>query len=136
MVKFKAEDLLVAHYGCVLSHNANCSFNTIKYLYIFIYIYVYIERERERESSSISNCTKLNDLLTVICKDAVEPLKFVMTNKQTPWPVPASELYRPSDRRLSAKLVPTFAYRGCRVVSATDPYGHAREFAFSTGQCV
>jgi hypothetical protein len=31
------------------------------------------------------------------------------------------ELYRPSDRRLSAKLVPTLADRGCRVVSATNP---------------
>jgi hypothetical protein len=28
---------------------------------------------------------------------------------------------RPSDRRVSAKLVPTFADRGCHVVSATDP---------------
>jgi hypothetical protein len=27
------------------------------------------------------------------------------------------------DRRMSAKLVPTFADRGCHVVSATDPYG-------------
>jgi hypothetical protein len=27
---------------------------------------------------------------------------------------------RASDRRLSAKLMPTFADRGCRVVSATD----------------
>jgi hypothetical protein len=27
----------------------------------------------------------------------------------TPWPESTSELYRPSDRRLSAKLVPTFA---------------------------
>jgi hypothetical protein len=35
----------------------------------------------------------------------------------------AIELYQPSDRRLSAKLVPTFADRGCRVVSAADPYG-------------
>jgi hypothetical protein len=34
----------------------------------------------------------------------------------------ASELYRPSDRRLSAKWVPTFADRGRHVVSATDPY--------------
>jgi hypothetical protein len=33
----------------------------------------------------------------------------------------ASELYRPSDRRLSAKLVSTFADRWCRVISATDP---------------
>jgi hypothetical protein len=30
---------------------------------------------------------------------------------------------RPSDRRLSEKLVPTFADRGCRVVSAMDSYG-------------
>jgi hypothetical protein len=28
-----------------------------------------------------------------------------------------------SDRRLSAKLVPTFADSGCRVVSTTDPHG-------------
>jgi hypothetical protein len=28
-----------------------------------------------------------------------------------------------TDRRLSTKLVPSFADRGCRVVSATDPYG-------------
>jgi hypothetical protein len=33
---------------------------------------------------------------------------------------PQSELYRPSDRRLSAKLVATLADRGCRVVSATN----------------
>jgi hypothetical protein len=31
------------------------------------------------------------------------------------------ELYRPSDRRLSAKLVPTLADRGCCVVSAMKP---------------
>jgi hypothetical protein len=31
---------------------------------------------------------------------------------------------RPSDRSLSAKLVPTFADIGCHVVSVTDPYGH------------
>jgi hypothetical protein len=33
----------------------------------------------------------------------------------------ASELYRSSDRRQSAKLVPTLVDRGCRVVSATSP---------------
>jgi hypothetical protein len=35
----------------------------------------------------------------------------------------ASELYRPRDSRLSVKLVPTLADRGCRVVSATNLYG-------------
>jgi hypothetical protein len=41
----------------------------------------------------------------------------------TPWYKSANELYRPSDRRLSAKLVPTFSLRGCHVLSVTDPYG-------------
>jgi hypothetical protein len=43
--------------------------------------------------------------------------------KSTPWTESASELYGPSDRRLSAKLVPTFVDRGCHVVSAKDAYG-------------
>jgi hypothetical protein len=42
-------------------------------------------------------------------------------NKQTSWPESVSELYQPVDHRLSAKLVPTSADRGCRVVSAADP---------------
>jgi hypothetical protein len=45
-----------------------------------------------------------------------------------PWPESTSELYRPSDRRLSTKLVPTFADRGCHVVGVTDPYGHILGF--------
>jgi hypothetical protein len=44
-----------------------------------------------------------------------------LTYKQTPWLKSSSELYRLSDRRLSAKLVPTLADRGCRVVSAANP---------------
>jgi hypothetical protein len=47
---------------------------------------------------------------------------------KTPWPESASELYRPSDRRLSAKLMPTFADRGCHVVSVTNPYDRIRSF--------
>jgi hypothetical protein len=46
----------------------------------------------------------------------------------TPSPESASELYRPSDRRLSVKLVQTFGNRGCRVVSATDPHGRILRF--------
>jgi hypothetical protein len=41
----------------------------------------------------------------------------------------ASELYRPSDRRLSAKWLPTFADRGCHVVSVTDPNGRISRFS-------
>jgi hypothetical protein len=40
------------------------------------------------------------------------PNNLNLCYKQTPWSEPASELYRPSDRCLSAKLVPTFADRG------------------------
>jgi hypothetical protein len=35
---------------------------------------------------------------------------------------------RPSDRRLSAKLVPTFMDKGCHVVSVTDPYDRTLDF--------
>jgi hypothetical protein len=35
---------------------------------------------------------------------------------------------RPNYRRLSAKLAPTFADRGCHVVSVTDPYGRILGF--------
>jgi hypothetical protein len=37
-------------------------------------------------------------------------------------------IYRPSDRCLLAKLVPTFTDRGCDVVSVTDPYGRILGF--------
>jgi hypothetical protein len=39
-----------------------------------------------------------------------------------------SKLYRLNDRRLSAKLVPTFADKWCRLVSTTDPYGRILGF--------
>jgi hypothetical protein len=47
---------------------------------------------------------------------------------KTPWLESASEQYRPRDRRLSAKLVKTFALRGCHVVSVTGPYGRILGF--------
>jgi CBS-domain-containing membrane protein len=50
-----------------------------------------------------------------------------MTNKIL-WPESATELYRPSDRLLLAKLVSTFADRRCHVVSVTDPYGRILGF--------
>jgi hypothetical protein len=41
---------------------------------------------------------------------------------------PASELYRLSDRRLSAKLMSISEDSGCCVVSTTDPYGRSLGF--------
>jgi hypothetical protein len=54
----------------------------------------------------------------------------------TPWSESASELFRPSDRRLSAKWLPTFADRGCHVVSVTDPYGRILDFLSSSSSVV
>jgi hypothetical protein len=48
--------------------------------------------------------------------------------KLTPWPESAR------DRRFLAKLAPTLANRGCRVVSVTDPYD--RILAFLDGGLV
>jgi hypothetical protein len=48
--------------------------------------------------------------------------------KKTLWPESASELYRSSDGRLSAKLLPTFLDKGCKVVSVKDPYGRILGF--------
>jgi hypothetical protein len=63
---------------------------------------------------------------------ATTPFSFLSdtqkANKKTPWSESASELRRPSDRRLSAKWLPTFADKGCHVVSVTDPYGRILGF--------
>jgi hypothetical protein len=47
---------------------------------------------------------------------------------KTPWSESVSELYRTSDHRLLAMLVPTFADRGWHVVNVTDPYGSVLGF--------
>jgi hypothetical protein len=51
-----------------------------------------------------------------------------LTKTKTPWFESASELYRPTDRSLSANLVPTFADRRCHLVSVTNPYGRNLSF--------
>jgi hypothetical protein len=43
-------------------------------------------------------------------------------------PESVSELYWPSYRRLSAKLMPAFEDRGCHMVSVTDPFCCILEF--------
>jgi hypothetical protein len=49
-------------------------------------------------------------------------------NNKNPWPESASKLYQSGYHRLSTKLVPTFADRGCYVVSVTEPYGRILGF--------
>jgi hypothetical protein len=57
-------------------------------------------------------------------------------SKPTPWPESASVLHLPSDRSLSAKLVPTFADRGWNVVSVTEPYGRILGFLDLNSECL
>jgi hypothetical protein len=57
----------------------------------------------------------------------VDP-RVCLDDKITPWPESTRELYRPTDRRFSARLVTTFEDRGCHVVSVTDPYGRIPGF--------
>jgi hypothetical protein len=52
----------------------------------------------------------------------------VTKTKQAPWPKSASELYQPSDRVLSAKLVPTFADKEFHVFSVMYPCGRILGF--------
>jgi hypothetical protein len=54
------------------------------------------------ESFKISRCKRI--LQSIIEGEFYSPLP----PKKTPWPDSPSELYGPSDRHLSAKLVPTF----------------------------
>jgi hypothetical protein len=56
-------------------------------------------------------------------------LLFLLTY---PWPDSASELYRPRNLRLSAKLVPTSPDRLYHVVSVKDPYGRILGFLYRT----
>jgi hypothetical protein len=65
---------------------------------------------------------------SIKCWEGLSCINLVKRTKQAPWTESTSELYRPSDRRLSAKLVQTFADWGCRVVSVTDPYGRILGF--------
>jgi hypothetical protein len=55
--------------------------------------------------------------------------------KQTPLSESASELYRLSDRRLSVKRLPTFADKGCHVVSVTNPFGRILGFLDTRAIC-
>jgi hypothetical protein len=68
----------------------------------------------------MDNVQKYNEVLDTFGK--------YINKTKTLWPYSASELYRPSDRRSSAKLRPTFSGRGCRVVRPTDPHGRILGF--------
>jgi hypothetical protein len=47
-----------------------------------------------------------------LADEPFDPEWLLDTPLKSPWPESVSELYRPSDPRLSTKLVPTFSCRG------------------------
>jgi hypothetical protein len=67
-------------------------------------------------------------LLSLCWETASHYTTRIFIKKKTPWSESASELYRPSDRRLSAKWLPTFADRGLHEVRVTDPNGRILGF--------
>jgi hypothetical protein len=73
-------------------------------------------------------CAKRQLNMSAIQNYLIFELWNTKTNKQPPWSESASELHRPSDRRLSAKWLVTFADRGCHMVSVTEPYGRILDF--------
>jgi hypothetical protein len=75
----------------------------------------------------IPHLTAVNGISLVLRTSPCFPIDVLLeervTKTKTPWSESANELYRPSDRRLSAKWLPTFADKGCHVVSVTGSYG-------------
>jgi hypothetical protein len=69
------------------------------------------------EQADVNNSFEIDKYIKILNNFNGSIIKLVIT----PWPDPASELYRPRDLRMSTKLVPTLEDRGCHVVSVTDP---------------
>jgi hypothetical protein len=61
-------------------------------------------------------------------ENGVAAAQGIKLKNWTPWLQSESELYLPSDARLSVKLVPTFTEMSC-LVSATDPRGLKSRFS-------
>jgi hypothetical protein len=65
---------------------------------------------------------KQGDMCSETSIEFQQTTRRYLSEDKTSWPESASELYRPSDRRLSVKLVPAFADTECHVARVTDPH--------------
>jgi hypothetical protein len=112
--------------SCPLLYSAICSFYS---LYVLIPPRTNLPPlSHTRESEGRLGCTYSGSRS---CLLSLRYATEVTNNKQQTtarWPESAIELYWSSHRRLSAKLMPTFADRGCRVVSTMDPHGRILGF--------
>jgi hypothetical protein len=75
--------------------------------------YLELWRNRSQDPTLAYVHEEVSSILLTVCFKSVKKLKVDSIY----------ELYWPNDRRMSANLLPNFADRGCRVVSATDPHG-------------
>jgi hypothetical protein len=82
-----------------------------------------LERFHSSPQKSIRQCARESGVSAISVLSVLRILKKELRGFES-----TSELYRLSDRRRSAKLVPTLADRGYHVVSATSP--SVRNFDF------
>jgi hypothetical protein len=97
---------------------------------IFSFLLYILEIALKPWDGSDTFCCVTNTFNTRFLNTKIKQSSFSLIHylKKTLWSESASELYRPSDRRLSAKSLPTFAYKGCHMVSVTNPYGRILGF--------
>jgi hypothetical protein len=81
-------------------------------VYAFMYVNTYI----------LIHTHTLTQQRIVLVTGLTERLQNVKKKKKTPWLL-VRERTIPTERPPLVGVVPTFANRGCRVVSATDPRG-------------
>jgi hypothetical protein len=80
------------------------------------------DTKKKKEWRPSSTTRGSSSLCNIWTNARVRKRDWLKKLNSAPRPESASELYRPSDRRLSAKLVPISADRGYDMVSVTDPY--------------
>jgi hypothetical protein len=105
--------------SCFLTENAECLHQEIN------------KRGCPRIPSCASYCI-VYEYMQGVSKIYGIPSGMTSSYVKPPCPESVSKLYRPSNHRLSAKLVPTVADRGCHVISMTE-IPMAVFLAFQTG---
>jgi hypothetical protein len=98
-------------YGDLMTHASNIKVRTSTVWKAAVLVLL---KEGIYEVHYTDGLRRHNINITKIQDSRLRKLSHTINNKQkqTPWPQSTSELYRPSDRHLSAKLVPTLQIEG------------------------
>jgi hypothetical protein len=116
-----AHNFLLAHFSCSVLFCYCCSLLLMIFCFCWVRL-IYVRCGRIRSpftneceiqiSTPLTTTTRTYSVQTCISPGNRNFCAHVVSAnvlKKTPWSESASELYRPSDRRVSAKLLPTFA---------------------------